>query len=75
MGQYVSPKVIIDVASEKKEEKILTPDPKMLAYSCLLWTTASGLWFLNLGELAIFKWHHLHAVVFTLDLPGLFRHM
>lgn len=49
MGQYVSPKIIIDVEGEKKEEKMPSPYPKMLAYSYLLWTTASGLWFLNLG--------------------------
>lgn len=49
MGQYVSPKIIIDVEGEKKEEQMPSPYPKMLAYSYLLWTTASDLWFLNLG--------------------------
>lgn len=46
VGQYSN---IIDVEGEKKEEQMPTPYPKMLAYSYLLWTTASGLWFLNLG--------------------------
>lgn len=43
----------------KRKESVPIPGPKMLAYSLLVWTTT---------------WLRLRAVVFTLDLAGLFRY-